>query len=256
MTNETAYRSLVIKVLTDGRTIKGRNGDTREVFGTTLKLDVSDSKLPMITGRKIYSKGIIGEALTLMQHNSSFLHISDFEDNGCNYWKLWADEDGFLNIDYPIRDKLIDIIDNIKEDPHSRRHIIDIWNAQNLSHLSLPCCHYSYQFNVQGNTINMIWTQRSADLMIGVPSDMILATIYLRIVAAATDYEAGEITMNFGSTHIYSEHIDDAYTYVSRKHYSEPILLIDNVPFTELKQRNFEIMNYKSHDPIKFELKG
>ena len=254
MRNERAYRQLVIDVLSDGIKQEGRNGATREVFGTTIKLDVADDVLPMITGRKMYYKGIVGEALALMQAPCN--HVSDFESRGCNYWKLWADEDGNLELDYPIRKQLEGIIKDINRDPHSRRHIIDLWNQQNLSHLSLPCCHYGYQFNIQGNNINMIWTQRSADLMIGVPSDMILATIYLRIVADATGYEANEITMNFGSTHIYEEHVENAFEYVGRKMLKLPTLQIDKKNFTELTQDNFRVKGYYHKPAIKFELKS
>jgi thymidylate synthase len=252
--NEAGYRALVIEVLTNGETIKGRNGDTLEVFGTTLKLDVSGSKLPLITGRKMFYKGIIGEFLAFLQTDCN--HTIDFESRGCNYWKLWADEDGNLEIDYPPGKQLDDIIENIKRDPHSRRHIIDLWNPQNLTNLSLPCCHYSYQFNVQGNTLNMIWTQRSADIMIGVPSDMVLATLYLRVVAQVTGYDAGEITMNFGSTHIYSEDIDYAYEYVARKHFQEPMLLIEEKNYTKLVPDDFTVLTYRHHGPIAFELKA
>jgi len=252
--NEASYRQLVMDVLTDGVPVKGRNGDTIEIFGGTIKLDVSDNLIPVITGRKMYPRGVIGEALAFMQTDCK--HLSDFEERGCNYWKLWADEDGNLNVDYPIHKHLYRIIKDIKENPTSRRHIINLWNQDNLEALSLPCCHYSYQFNIQGNKINMIWTQRSADVMVGVPSDMILATIYLRIVAQETGYEANEITMNFGSCHIYEEHIEGAYLYTSRKFHKIPILKISKKPFEELTQDDIQIIKYTSYPPIKFELKA
>ena len=137
-TNEAGYRALVLEVLTNGETIKGRNGDTLEIFGTTLKLDVSGSKLPLITGRKMFYKGIIGEFLAFLQTNCR--HVTDFTSRGCNYWELWSEDDGSLNIDYPPGKQLDDIIKNIQSDPHSRRHIIDLWNSQNLTNLSLHCC--------------------------------------------------------------------------------------------------------------------
>ncbi len=199
--NEDNYRRLVMDVYLKGVKIKGRNGNTKELFGTQLKLNVSNDRFPMITGRKMFPKGIIGEALAFMQTECT--NVSDFESRGCNYWKLWADTNGDLCVDYTLKDKLDRLISGIKADPNSRRHIIDLWEEDNIELLSLPCCHYSYQFNVQGDNLNLVWTQRSADVMIGIPSDMILATLYLKIIARATGYQANDITMNFGSTHIY-----------------------------------------------------
>ena len=256
--NEDSYRQLVIRVLGDGIDTEGRNGKTREVFGTTIKLNVRDKVFPLITGRKMFYRGIIGEAITLMKANTGNLNVKDFEDNGCNYWKLWADENGDLTIDYPVRHHFQRLIEDIKKDPQSRRHIVNLWSWYNVENgiLSLPCCHYGYQFNIQGDEINMIWTQRSADLMIGVPSDMILATIYLRTIAAATGYKANEITMNFGSTHIYEEHLGGAHEYIQRHHKQPAKLLMVDKPFTEFTQEDFEVKDYEYGEPIKFELKA
>jgi len=257
--NEEAYRALVIHVLNNGVNIKGRNGNTIEVFGTSLKLKVSDNLFPLITGRKMFYKGIIGEAITLMQTDTTKLNVKTFEKNGCNYWKLWSYDNGDLIIDYPVKHKFLKLIKDIKKDPYSRRHIVNLWNEHNVENniLNLPCCHYNYQFNIQNNKINMIWTQRSADLMIGVPSDMILATIYLRVIAAATGYEANEITMNFGSTHIYEEHLDNARIYTQMPHKLSPTLKITDKPFTKLTQEDFVVEGYKYADSsLNFVLKA
>lgn len=254
LSNELSYKALIRQVLIKGIEQKGRNGNTIELFGTSLTLDVSNNKLPLIACRKMYPKGIIGEFLAFIQ--SDCKSLDDFESRGCNYWKLWADEDDNLSIDYPPGNQLDDIIENIKRDPHSRRHIIDLWNHQNLSELSLPCCHYSYQFNIERNKINMIWTQRSADIMIGVPSDMVLATLYLHIVGNATGYKPNRIIMNFGSTHIYEEHLKDADTYLKRECYSTPKIHISKVNYKHLIQEDFHIRDYVPQKPIKFELKG
>jgi thymidylate synthase len=203
----------------------------------------------------MFYKGIIGEAITLIQANSPFMHVSDFEKNGCNYWKLWADKDGCLTIDYPVRKHFERIIKDIKKDPYSRRHIIDLWNQDNIDQLSLPCCHYSYQFIVIDDEMHMIWTQRSADIMIGVPSDMVLATIYLRIIAKETGYKAATITMNFGDVHIYEEHLEGAAEYIKRKHHDEPKLYITGNSFTKITPDDFILAEYKHEDPIKFKLK-
>jgi len=254
MLNELNYRALVSGVRAMGYEQSSRNGKTTELFGTSLELDVSDDKFPLITGRKMFPKGIIGEALALLQTNCT--HVDDFINRGCNYWGLWAEKDGSLNLDYSIKDKIQALINDIKTTPNSRRHIIDNWNSENVEELSLPCCHYSYQFNIQGEYIDMIWTQRSADLMVGVPSDMVLATIYLRLVAAATGYKARHITMNFGSTHIYSEHYLEAMQYLNASISEGPCLGISDKPLEDLINDDFEIIDYNPSPRLIFELKA
>jgi thymidylate synthase len=253
LVDEHSYKKLIERVWAYGQLKKGRNGNTISLSGQSVKLDLTDGKFPIITGRKMYYKGVIGEALAFMQTPCN--HISDFESRGCNYWKKWADEDGNLALDYPIYDKLPGLIKGIINDPGSRRHIIDLWDASTLPYLSLPCCHYSYQFIVYGDWLDMIWTQRSADIMIGVPSDMILAAVYTYVVAQETGLKPRFVTMNFGDAHIYEEHLDNAQVYRSRPIYKQPMLKLDKVPFQELTVDNFHVEYEQYGDPIKFELK-
>jgi len=253
MRNEDQYKNMVSYIYNFGEYKESRNGNIKERFGMTLNLDVSNNKLPLLVGRKMYPRGIIGEALAFMQTDCK--HVTDFTSRGCNYWQTWADKDGNLELDYPIHKQLYRIIEDIKKDPHSRRHIISLWNEDRLEELSLPPCHYAYQFNIEGDKINMIWSQRSADVMVGVPSDMVLATIYLRIVGAATGYEANRIIMHFGSAHIYEEHITKAREYLDRPVYDGPTLDIADKHFMQLSQDDFTIHNYVCEGPIKFELK-
>ena len=198
--------------------------------------------------------------------------LQDFKDRGCNYWDAWADNKGTLRLDYvtQLHNNLITLkglqtpqLEALKiglvNDKYSRRHIINLWVPENLHNLSLPCCHYSYQFIVStDNKLHMIWTQRSADVMVGIPSDMILAYLWVQCLSKELGFKPGEVTMNFGDTHIYEEHIAGAKQYLE---VLEPRLIpiaTLNDKFTCIEQfypDQLDIIQYEPHPALKFELK-
>lgn len=201
---DEVYKQLVKEILADGVQRDTRNGKTLSVFGTSIKFDIAEIGLPLLSYRKIFTKGIVGEFLGFLQDAKT---NEEFEALGCSYWKLWADKDGKLELDYPPRKQWKALIDGIKKDPNSRRHMINLWNSDRLNELSLPCCHFNYQFYVRNGFIDLIWTQRSLDVAIGLPSDLILSALYLAEIGRKTGLTPGKVTMNFGDTHIYQEHL-------------------------------------------------
>jgi thymidylate synthase len=210
---DVVYMKLVKEILNEGIGRETRNGKTLSVFGTSIKFDIAEKGLPLLSFRKIFTKGVVGEFLGFLQDATT---AEEFQALGCSYWDLWADEDGKLELDYPPREQWETLIEGIKKDPGSRRHLINVWNHKRLDELSLPCCHYSYQFFVRGNQLDLVWTQRSLDVAIGLPSDLILATLYLAEIGRRTGLTPGRVTMNFGDCHIYEEHltaIEDMITY-------------------------------------------
>lgn len=261
------YKDLVRQVLTCGEVKEGRNGVTTSLIGTQLKFEASN--IPLLNGRKIFYKGVIGEFSAFM--NQCF-RLQEFKDRGCNYWDSWADTKKLLCLDYidQLHEKQVNIQDSLYSqlealkiglvnDKFSRRHIINLWRPENLHLLSLPCCHYSYQFIVSvDNKLNMIWTQRSADVMVGIPSDMILAYLWVQCLSKELGFKPGEVTMNFGDTHIYEEHIAGAKQYLE---VLEPRL----IPIATLNDKftciesfypdQLDIIQYDPHPSIKFELK-
>lgn len=217
---ELNYANLISQVLAFGEWRETRNHPTRALFGTSLVIDMEGTnRFPLIQGRKSHYKGVLGEFAALIRGPKN---VADFEYWGCNYWKKWADQDtGELTVDYGnewLRNGQIDHLKHcLKFNPTDRRMLINGWNPSNLEQLSLPCCHYSYQFYVrEGKFIDMIWNQRSADLMIGVPADIILAYTWLVMLANEFGYQPGRVTMNFGDTHIYKDHTDNAMVYCER----------------------------------------
>jgi len=200
------YKELIQDVLDNGELRETRNGNTLSLFGTNLSFDMEKIGLPLLSLRRIFTKGIVGEFRGFLADAKS---VAEYEALGCPYWELWGDKDGLINLDYPPREQLDIVIESIKNDPMSRRHIINLWDHTHLNDLSLLCCHFNYQFYVRNGRLDMIWTQRSVDVAIGLPSDCILAALYVKHIADATGLDVGRITMNFGDTHIYEEHIED-----------------------------------------------
>ena len=203
---DEVYRDLVEEVLAKGIKRETRNGTTLSLFGTSMKFDIEEIGLPLLSWRKIFTKGVVGEFLGFLQDAKT---VEEFEALGCPYWKLWADDEGKLELDYPPREQWDNVIQSIKNDPMSRRHIINVWDHKRLDELSLPCCHFNYQFYVRAGKLDLIWTQRSLDIAVGLPSDLILACLYLEEIGQKTGLKPGRVTMNFGDSHIYEEHIDD-----------------------------------------------
>lgn len=261
------YKDLVKQVLEQGELKPGRNGNTISLIGTQLKFDAAN--IPLLNGRKIFYKGVVGEFSAFMNF---CIELSEFKERGCNYWDDWANKDGILKLDYvnqlhkskvELNSNIVSQLDALKiglvNDKFSRRHIINLWVPENLHNLSLPCCHYSYQFIVStDNKLHMIWNQRSADTMVGIPSDMVLAYLWVQCLSKELGFEPGIVTMNFGDTHIYEEHI------VGAKQYLEvleprliPIATLNN-KFTSIENfypDQIDIIQYEPHEAIKFELK-
>lgn len=209
---ETQYLDLVSDILEFGQEVKTRNGITKSLFGKVLDIDMSDNiTFPLLESRKIFYKGVLGELAAFLRGPKT---IKDFEDQGCNYWKKWGNPDGTINIDYGNSwlnfngvNQLNDLRTLLKEFPHDRRLLISGWNPGNLADLNLPCCHLLYQWYVRDTDyLDMIWYQRSADTMIGIPSDIVLAAAMNILLANNVGLKPGRIKMIFGDTHIYEEH--------------------------------------------------
>lgn len=209
---EYNYINLMEHILSEGERKMTRNGPTRSIFAQSLHFD--SRHLPLLHSRRTYWQGIAGEYAAFLRCPES---VDDFRKWGCNYWDDWGDDDGHLVLDYgnEWEDQIYPVIYGIKNDPHGRRHLIDAWNFRHLDDLSLPCCHYSYQFYVRENKyLDLLWNQRSADLCVGVPADAVLAAIMLKTFAQHTGYESGYVTMSLGDVHIYENHVDNAYKQV------------------------------------------
>lgn len=214
--HEQEYVKLVKKVITEGKLRATRNHPTYSIFGESIKFKVEENILPCMLGREIFYKGILGEWAAIIRGPK---HLTDFTKWGCNYWSQWAKPDGSINVDYGNAWLEHGQIEKLKScllhNPTDRRMIVTGWNPANLAELDLPCCHHTYQFYVQDNELSMTWAQRSVDVMVGLPSDIILAWLMLVTISREFGLTPGYIKMDFGDTHIYQDHKEETLEYVS-----------------------------------------
>jgi thymidylate synthase len=266
---ELNFAELVSRILKCGEERQTRNGLTKGIFGVQFKVDMSDGDyFPLLTGRKMFYKGVLGELAALLRGPQ---HVKDFEIFGCNYWKDWADKDGNLTLDYGNAwtdyngfNQLEDVINKLKTDPTNRRIMLTSWRPDRLASLSLPCCHHTYQWYVRdGKFLDMIWMQRSVDTMIGLPSDVILAATWNMLIANEVGLLPGELTFQLGDTHIYAEHWEQAHKYVALVQLGRnplpPRYKLDKPMWsdtTSFVPDDLEIINYNSLQAMKFELKA
>lgn len=263
---ELAYAHLVQDILSFGEKRQTRNAPTRATFGKTLRInELRKGYFPILKGRKIFYKGVLGELAAFFNEPSS---VADFEKQGCNYWKQWADEDGNLELDYGNSwfnwdgiNQMKDLVEGLKNNPNDRRHIVTGWNPSRLSEVSLPCCHILYQWYVTNDGyLDMVWYQRSVDVMVGLPSDVILAAAMNIVIAQLTGYKPGSLIFMLGDTHIYQSHSALANEYVSRV-FNEIAVVKDTTysyegvkEFRDFTKDSIKLNGYVCMSPLKFEV--
>lgn len=244
------------RVLSQGTTKPSRNGVTRSLFGERLVIEeLRYGRLPLLTTRKMFTKGILGEYAAFLREPT---HLDDFEKFGCNYWDNWADEDGKLTLDYGYDwiPQFEHVIAALRAGGTDRRMLVDTWNWSHLNELSLPCCHYAYQFYKRGDEVDVVWSQRSVDVAIGLPSDVVLASVMLISLSREVDLKPGRIIMNFGDTHLYGEHWEDCKELMSRTPFGSPRYNYNHMGFFKFEPQDLHVEPYRHHDPIKFKLKA
>lgn len=266
---ELDYVNLIKDILKNGELKSSRAGGVYTVFARTLTVDNLEWEFPILQGRKMFFRQILGEFAALIRGPKN---ISDFKKYGCNYWDKWAGENGDINIDYGNIwnnfggvNQMQKLVETLHNNPNDRRMIISGWKPDNLNNLNLPCCHLLYQWFVRQNKyLDMIWYQRSVDTMIGLPSDIVLAAIWNILLAYQTGYLPGKVTMFLADTHIYTNHLEQTQSYIE----NTERLFSDNAPEPisyKLSPKatvfNFEPemiqIDYKQlAPPIKFELNG
>ena len=271
---ERQYLDIASRILSEGYETDTRNAVTKSIFGPQLIISMRDqNEFPLLTTRKIFHKGIFGELAAFIRGPKN---ISDFEKQGCYYWKKWEDnKDGDITLSYgndwinwgsSTREtgrvkinQVEDVIHSLKYDPNSRRHIITGWNPAAVHDgLSLPCCHCFYQYNVSAdNTLDLMYYQRSADWAVGVPSNMAMAYLMLILMADEVGMSPGKVIMNFGNAHLYEKHWDDMKEQLKRKpkpNFAKYELDMVGKSFFNFTPDCIKITEYVHDDPIKYYL--
>lgn len=264
---EQQYIDLVKQVLAKGNPVdQDRTGTGMlEEFGVQLKFDLRDG-FPAIGSKKVAFKSAITELLWYFRGEG---HIDYLHEHNVKIWDGFVKDDGrslgpvygvqlrqWIGENGELFDQLKDTIDQIKKNPQSRRHLISLWAVHELHKMALPPCPVMFQFNVRGNTLNLMVTQRSADIFLGLPFDMIAMSALLHIVAKETGYEAAVVTYSIGSAHIYYNHINQCKEMITRFNADPrplPTLMFYKHPdktFEDYEPSDFKLVGYNPHGKL------
>lgn len=256
------YHDLLNHILETGTQKGDRTGTgTISVFGYQMRFDLSEG-FPVLTTKKLHLKSIIHELLWFLQGDSNIKYL---KDNGVRIWDEWADEDGNLGPVYGVQwrswptsdgrkvDQISQLIDQIKNNPNSRRHLVSAWNVADVENMALPPCHTMFQFYVAEGKLSCQLYQRSADVFLGVPFNIASYALLTLMVAQVCDLKPGEFIHTFGDAHLYSNHIEQAQLQLSRDFRPLPQMKINpNVKdIFSFKFEDFELVNYDPHPHIK-----
>ena len=259
------YLDLLDYVLKNGVEKKDRTGTgTISVFGYQMRFNLNEG-FPLLTTKKLHLKSILYELLWFLkgETNTKFL-----TDNNVTIWNEWADKDGELGHVYGYQwrswtkpdgckiDQITQVIDSIKNNPDSRRHIVSAWNVGELDIMALPPCHLFFQFYVAEGKLSCQMYQRSADIFLGVPFNIASYAILTMMVAQSSGLKPGDFVHTLGDAHLYLNHIEQAKLQLTRQPYSLPQIKI-NPEVNNIFNFNFEdfkLENYVSHSHIKAEI--
>ena len=257
------YLDLLQDVLDNGSDHEDRTGTgTRSVFGRQTRYDLADG-FPLVTTKKIHLKSVVHELLWFLAGDSNVAYL---KENGVRIWDEWADpETGDLGPVYGHQwrswsapdggsiDQLSIVLDQIKTNPGSRRHIVSAWNVADVPDMALPPCHTLFQFYVDGDRLSLQLYQRSADLFLGVPFNIASYALLLAMVAETSGLRPGEFVHTLGDAHIYSNHMDQVREQLSRQPRPLPKLALKPgvASVFDYRYDDVEFLNYDPHPAIR-----
>ncbi len=249
-------------VLEQGASKTDRTGTgTTSVFGYQMRFDLQEG-FPMLTTKKLHLKSILHELLWFLKGDTN---ISYLKENGVRIWDEWADENGNLGPVYGSQwrswqaadgrtiDQITQVVNQIKNNPDSRRMIVSAWNVGEIDKMKLPPCHAFFQFYVANGKLSCQLYQRSADIFLGVPFNIASYAILTMMMAQVCKLEPGDFIHTLGDAHLYSNHIEQANLQLSRECRPLPTLRINpNVnDIFEFKFEDFSLEGYDPHPHIK-----
>ncbi len=256
------YLDYMQDILNTGVKKMDRTGvGTLSVFARQMRFDLSQG-LPLMTTKKLHLKSIIHELLWFLQGDT---HLAYLHQHGVSIWDEWADEQGGLGPVYgkqwrswPVADgssidQISQVLEQLKQHPDSRRHIVSAWNVGELEQMALPPCHLLFQFYVAEGKLSCQLYQRSADWFLGVPFNIFSYALLTHLVAQQCDLDAGEFIWTGGDCHLYLNHLEQARLQLSRTPLPLPQLHIKRKPadLFSYTYEDFEILNYQAHPHIK-----
>ena len=256
------YLDLLKRITTEGVKKEDRTGTgTISVFGHQMRFNLEDG-FPLLTTKKLHLKSIIHELLWFLQGDTNVKYL---QENGVRIWNEWADENGDLGHIYGYQwrswpdyngghiDQIAEAIDTIKNNPNSRRIIVNAWNVADLGNMNLPPCHMFFQFYVADGKLSLQMYQRSADTFLGVPFNIASYALLLMMMAQVTGLKPGEFIHTTGDTHLYLNHLEQVQLQMTREPRPLPKMKINpNVKsIFDFKYEDFELTDYDPHPHIK-----
>ncbi|GFO81657.1 thymidylate synthase [Methyloceanibacter sp.] len=259
------YLELLSQVRHEGLRKEDRTGTgTLSLFGAQMRFDLGEG-FPLMTTKKLHVKSIVHELLWFLQGSTNIRYL---KEHGVSIWDEWADENGELGPVYGKQwrswpsasgsevDQIRALVDGIKRDPDSRRHIVSAWNVGEIPKMALPPCHCLFQFYVGGGRLSCQLYQRSADIFLGVPFNIASYSLFTHMVAQVTGLEPGDFVHTFGDVHLYLNHIDQADEQLTRKPRPLPRLEMnpDVTSLFDFVFDDFKIAGYDPHPAIRGEV--
>ncbi len=258
---ERQYLNLLQDILDNGVQRGDRTGTgTLGVFGRQMRFDLSKG-FPVLTTKKLHLRSIIVELLWFLRGETN---IAWLKENGCSIWDEWADEDGELGPVYGKQwrswatpngesiDQIERLIEGLRTNPNSRRHIVSAWNPADVEDMALPPCHCLFQFFVADGKLSCQLYQRSADVFLGVPFNIASYALLTLMVAKVVGLQPGEFVHTLGDAHLYLNHLDQARTQLTREPLALPTMNVaDKRDLFAFTYEDFQLEGYEAHAHIK-----
>lgn len=252
----TPYEDLLRRIRTTGAKKSDRTGTgTLSLFGAQLRYPLADG-FPLITTKKVFFRGIVGELLWFLRGGSN---VRWLQDRGIKIWNEWADADGELGPVYGAQwrswptpngghiDQIARSVEMLRDNPDSRRNIVSAWNVGELDQMALPPCHLLFQFYVADGKLSLQLYQRSADMFLGVPFNLASYSLLTHMVAQQVGLEVGDFVWTGGDCHIYANHVDQVDEQLSREPRPYPHLELRKA--SSLFDYDFDDISVTGYDP-------
>jgi thymidylate synthase len=257
---ERQYLGLLAEILENGVQRGDRTGTgTLGVFGRQMRFDLSKG-FPLLTTKKLHRKSIILELLWFLRGDTN---VRWLQERGVSIWDEWADSTGELGPVYGkqwrswaapdgrVIDQIAGVVESLKTNPNSRRHIVSAWNPAEVEDMALPPCHCLFQFFVADGKLSCQLYQRSADVFLGVPFNIASYALLTLMMAKVTGYAPGEFVHTLGDAHLYLNHLDQAREQLAREPYPLPVMnLADKRDLFAFDYDDFQLDGYRAHPRI------